>query len=197
MKSRETGTIVPSACKASSSPRTCNAASGCTRSTRPGCRSYRYRNMSRGNQHAHLGTHKSTVTATRSTPRVPPITRQGPCRELPLQGDDASGTHDLAFHARLIELASQAGNAAGPQMHVDRKRGRAVNARGPKAYEDRKHAPPRNANAPSPSKMVNACCVQTRNATVAISACKASSTSPGCNPGIPARSPLSACKASS
>jgi hypothetical protein len=49
------------------------------------------------------------------------------------QGDDASGTHDLAFHARLMELALQAGNAAGPQMHVDRKRGRAVNAQGPEA----------------------------------------------------------------
>ena len=43
------------------------------------------------------------------------------------------GTHDLAFHARLMELALQAGNAGGPQMHEDRKRGRAVNAQSPEA----------------------------------------------------------------
>jgi hypothetical protein len=50
-----------------------------------------------------------------------------------LQGDNAFGTRDLAFHARLMELALQAGNAGGPQMHEDRKRGRAVNAQEPEA----------------------------------------------------------------
>jgi hypothetical protein len=72
-----------------------------------------------------------------------------------LQGDDALGMHDLAFHARLIELALQAENAAGPLMHEDRKRGRAANAQGPEAWEDRKRAA-KNANAPSPPKLVNA-----------------------------------------
>jgi hypothetical protein len=35
-----------------------------------------------------------------------------------LQGDDALGMHDLAFHARLIELALQAENAAGRAVQV-------------------------------------------------------------------------------
>ncbi|MGV2338002.1 MAG UNVERIFIED_CONTAM: hypothetical protein LVR18_29285 [Planctomycetaceae bacterium] len=50
-----------------------------------------------------------------------------------MQGDAALGTHDLAFHARLMELALQAGNAGVPQMHEDRKRGSAVNAQSPEA----------------------------------------------------------------
>jgi hypothetical protein len=33
-----------------------------------------------------------------------------PGSELPLQGEDATGTRDLAFHARLTELALQAEN---------------------------------------------------------------------------------------
>jgi hypothetical protein len=109
------------------------------------------------------------AAATNTHPRQPQIhhlpATQHPTRtthhtagcsqELPLQGDDALGTADLAFHARLIELALQAENAAGPLMHEDRKRGRAANAQGPEAWEDRKRAA-KNANAPSPPKLVNA-----------------------------------------
>ncbi|MGV2338065.1 MAG UNVERIFIED_CONTAM: hypothetical protein LVR18_29640 [Planctomycetaceae bacterium] len=50
-----------------------------------------------------------------------------------MQGDNTFGTLNLAFHARLMELALQAGNAGGLQMHEDRKRGSAVNAQSPEA----------------------------------------------------------------
>ncbi|MGV2338176.1 MAG UNVERIFIED_CONTAM: hypothetical protein LVR18_30255 [Planctomycetaceae bacterium] len=39
-----------------------------------------------------------------------------------LAGRRHSGTRDLAFHARLMELALQAGNAAAPRMREGRRR---------------------------------------------------------------------------
>ena len=75
-----------------------------------------------------------------------------------MQGDEASGTHDLAFHARLIELALQAENAAGPQMHVDRKRGNAVNAQGPDAGRpDTRTAPNHRGNLRGKLRALNRC----------------------------------------
>jgi hypothetical protein len=50
-----------------------------------------------------------------------------------LQGDDALGTRDLAFHARLMELALQAGNAAEPQTHGDRQLAKKGNEGGPES----------------------------------------------------------------
>ena len=47
-----------------------------------------------------------------------------------LQGDGAPGMRILAFHARLMELALQAGNAAGPQVRGERRRVKTGNAQG-------------------------------------------------------------------
>jgi hypothetical protein len=48
-----------------------------------------------------------------------------------LQGGGNRGTSDLAFHARLMELALQAANAAAPRRRDGRKRVKSGNAQGP------------------------------------------------------------------
>ena len=91
--------------------------------------------------------HKFTIAPPRSTPRAPPLTRQGPVKSCPCRATTTSRMLNLAFHARLIELALQAGIAAGPQMRGDRMRRWAVNALGPEACEDQKRTCLRNERA--------------------------------------------------
>ena len=58
------------------------------------------------------GAHQSTIAQARNIPRVPPVARQVLAKSGPCRATEPRGTPNLAFHARLIELALQAGNAA-------------------------------------------------------------------------------------
>jgi hypothetical protein len=112
MKSRASSPAVPSACKASSLPRTCNAMFGCTRSPCPRSHAHRRRNV-RGGRKRAPPAHTNPPCRRRATSNAYNPYHIGFLLRIALAGRGHEATRNLAFHARLIELALQAGNTTG------------------------------------------------------------------------------------